>query len=130
MHVGVGAMRLKAKTEGSTRLTYTGLRVGLGHRKIETRSRGESKISDSVNYRSGYRTIVLDEFTVVAFVFSVEHLFIVADKSRNGGKAGIGERLTHSRWSGEMGCIRRGKWIRDKNFVSGGVSVCGKNLKL
>ncbi len=29
--------RLKAKTEGSTRLTYTGLRGGLEHLKIETR---------------------------------------------------------------------------------------------
>ena len=33
--------RLKAKTEGSTRLTYTGLRGGLEHLKIETRLRGE-----------------------------------------------------------------------------------------
>jgi hypothetical protein len=29
--------RLKDKVEGSTRLTYTGLRVGLEHLKIETR---------------------------------------------------------------------------------------------
>ena len=29
--------RLKTKTEGSTRLTYTGLRGGLEHLKIETR---------------------------------------------------------------------------------------------
>jgi hypothetical protein len=29
--------RLKAKAEGSTRLAYTGLRVGLEHLKIETR---------------------------------------------------------------------------------------------
>jgi hypothetical protein len=29
--------RLKAKAEGSTRLTYTGLRGGLEHLKIETR---------------------------------------------------------------------------------------------
>ena len=29
--------RLNAKTEGSTRLTYTGLRGGLRHLKIETR---------------------------------------------------------------------------------------------
>jgi hypothetical protein len=29
--------RLKAKAEGSTRLTYTGLRGGLKHLKIETR---------------------------------------------------------------------------------------------
>jgi hypothetical protein len=29
--------RLKAKTEGSTRITYTGLRGGLKHLKIETR---------------------------------------------------------------------------------------------
>ena len=33
--------RLKAKTERSTRLTYTGLLGGLGHLKIETRLRGE-----------------------------------------------------------------------------------------
>ena len=29
--------RLKSKTEGSTRLTYTGLRGGLEHLKTETR---------------------------------------------------------------------------------------------
>jgi hypothetical protein len=29
--------RLKAKTEGSTHLTYTGLRGGLEHLKMETR---------------------------------------------------------------------------------------------
>jgi hypothetical protein len=29
--------RLNAETEGSTRLTYTGLRGGLEHLKIETR---------------------------------------------------------------------------------------------
>ena len=34
--------RLKAKTEGSTSLTYTGLCGGLGHLKIETRFRDES----------------------------------------------------------------------------------------
>jgi hypothetical protein len=33
--------RLKAKTEGSTRLAYTRLRRGLGHLKIETMLRGE-----------------------------------------------------------------------------------------
>ena len=33
--------RLEAKNEGPTRLTYTGLRGGLGHLKIETRLRGE-----------------------------------------------------------------------------------------
>ena len=33
--------RLKAKTEGSTHLTYSGLRGGLEHLKIETRLRGE-----------------------------------------------------------------------------------------
>jgi hypothetical protein len=32
---------LKAKTEGSMRLTYTGLRGELGHLKIEMRLRGE-----------------------------------------------------------------------------------------
>ena len=32
---------LKAKTEGSTRLTYTGFHGGLGHLKIETRLSGE-----------------------------------------------------------------------------------------
>jgi hypothetical protein len=32
--------RLKAKAEGSIRLTYTGLRGGLEHLKIETRLRG------------------------------------------------------------------------------------------
>jgi hypothetical protein len=32
--------RLKGKTEGSTRLTYTGLFGGLEHLKIETRLRG------------------------------------------------------------------------------------------
>ena len=34
--------RLKAKAEGSIRLAYTGLRVGLGHLKIETMLRDES----------------------------------------------------------------------------------------
>ena len=34
--------RLKAKTDGSTRLTYTGLRGELEHLKIETRLIGES----------------------------------------------------------------------------------------
>jgi hypothetical protein len=33
--------RLKGKTEGSTRLAYTGLCGELGHLKIETRLRGE-----------------------------------------------------------------------------------------
>ena len=33
--------RLKTKTEGSTRLVYTGLGGGLGHLKTETRLRGE-----------------------------------------------------------------------------------------
>jgi hypothetical protein len=33
--------RLRAKAEGSTRLTYTGLRGGLEHLKIETRLRDE-----------------------------------------------------------------------------------------
>ncbi len=33
--------RLKSKTEGPTRLEYTGLRGGLEHLKIETRLRGE-----------------------------------------------------------------------------------------
>ena len=33
--------RLKAKTEGSTRLTYNRLRGGLRHLKIETRLTGE-----------------------------------------------------------------------------------------
>ena len=32
--------RLKAKTEGYSRLTYTGFRGGLEHLKIETRLRG------------------------------------------------------------------------------------------
>ena len=27
-------------------------------------------------------------------------------------KAGGGESLTHTRWIGEMGCPRRGKWRR------------------
>ncbi len=39
--MGVGTVRLKAKTEDSTRLTYTGLRGGLRHLKIETRFKGE-----------------------------------------------------------------------------------------
>ena len=34
--------RLKAKTEGSTGLIYTGFRGGLEHLKIETRFRDES----------------------------------------------------------------------------------------
>jgi len=38
MGVGATSLRLKAKTEGSTRLTYTGLRGGLG---LETSLRGE-----------------------------------------------------------------------------------------
>ena len=33
--------RVKAKTEGSIRLAYTGLRGGLEHLKIETRLRDE-----------------------------------------------------------------------------------------
>jgi len=38
-------------------------------------------------------------------------------------KAGEGESLTHTRRSVGMGCLRRGKWIRDEKFVSGrGVS--------
>ena len=42
MGVGVRSPeRLKSKSEGSTRLTYTGLRGGLEHLKIETRLRGE-----------------------------------------------------------------------------------------
>ena len=40
--MGVGTMRdYNLKTEGSTRLTYTGLCEELGHLKIETRLRGE-----------------------------------------------------------------------------------------
>jgi hypothetical protein len=35
--MSVGDERLNAKAEGSTRLTYTGLRGGLEHLKIETR---------------------------------------------------------------------------------------------
>ena len=35
-----GHERLKPKTEGSTRLTYTGFHGGLGHLKIKTRVRG------------------------------------------------------------------------------------------
>ena len=34
--------RLKAKSEGSTLLTYTGLREGLEHLKIKTRLKNES----------------------------------------------------------------------------------------
>jgi hypothetical protein len=34
-------VRLKVKTGGSTRLTYTGLCGGLGHLQIEMRLRGE-----------------------------------------------------------------------------------------
>ncbi len=41
MYMGVGTLRLKAKTEDSTRLTYTGLGGGLRHLKIETRFKGE-----------------------------------------------------------------------------------------
>ena len=36
-----GYERLKAKSEGSTRLTYTGLCGGLEHLKMETRLRDE-----------------------------------------------------------------------------------------
>jgi hypothetical protein len=40
-------------------------------------------------------------------------------------KAGGGESLEHTRWSGEMGYLRKGKWIRDEKFVSGrGECVC------
>jgi hypothetical protein len=40
LHVSVRVMRrLKAKTEGSIHLVYTGLRGGLEHLKIETRLR-------------------------------------------------------------------------------------------
>ena len=40
--MGVGTIkRLKSKTEGSTRLGYTGFRGGLGHLKLETRLREE-----------------------------------------------------------------------------------------
>jgi hypothetical protein len=35
------------------------------------------------------------------------------------GKSGGGETLGHTRWSGGMGYLRRGKWIRDERFVSG-----------
>ena len=38
-----------------------------------------------MNYRLVYRTIVLDEYAPVAFVLSVEHLFIIGHKSRTGG---------------------------------------------
>jgi hypothetical protein len=41
MSVGVMNLSLKGKPEGSTRLTYTGLRGGLEHLKVETRLRGE-----------------------------------------------------------------------------------------
>ena len=37
MSIGASDERLKAKAEGSTRLTYTGLCGGLEHLKIETR---------------------------------------------------------------------------------------------
>ena len=37
----------------------------------------------------------------------------------NVGKAGEGESLAHTGWSGEMGYLRRGKWIRVEKFVSG-----------
>ena len=39
MGVGPSNERPKTKTEGSTRLGYTGLSGGLGHLKIETRIR-------------------------------------------------------------------------------------------
>ena len=40
--MGVGVTRdYKLKTEGSTRLSYTGFRGGLGHLKIETRFGGD-----------------------------------------------------------------------------------------
>jgi hypothetical protein len=42
--------RLKVKTEGSTRLTYTGFRGGLEHLKIETRLTDER--FESVGSRS------------------------------------------------------------------------------
>ncbi len=32
-----------------------------------------------------------------------------------------GERLTHTRWTGERGDLRRGKCIGDEKFVSGRV---------
>jgi hypothetical protein len=34
-------------------------------------------------------------------------------------KAGGGESLAHTRWSGGRGYRRRGKWIRGERFVSG-----------
>ena len=39
-----------------------------------------------------------------------------------------GVKASHTlRWSGEMGYLRRGKWIRDERFVSGrGESVSVK----
>ena len=40
--------RLKAKSEGSTRLTYTGFREGLEHLKIKTRLTNERFVSDGV----------------------------------------------------------------------------------
>jgi hypothetical protein len=38
--------RLKAKTEGSTRLTYTGWYGGLEHIQIETRLIDDSEVSE------------------------------------------------------------------------------------
>ena len=61
-------------------------------------------------------------------------LFIIADKARARGniykkgcrcserlrtKAGGGESLAHTRWSGGRGYLRREKWIGGERFVSG-----------
>ena len=46
------------------------------------------------------------------------NLFIITECSKRLRVEAEGdENLTHSRWSGGMGYLRRGKWIRDEKFV-------------
>ena len=42
----------------------------------------------------------------------------VTSERRRGTDVG-GESLTHTRWSGGRGYLRRGKWIRDEKCVIG-----------
>ena len=67
--------RLKAKAEGSTRLTYTGFRGGLEHLKIETRLIDERFVS--VNFR--------------LFELGVEYRVVVV-RNRVGTKVGMSKK--------------------------------------
>ena len=83
--------------------------------------------SSDINRRS------VSEVQETSICFCKPSLFITSDKARPRGEdvkrcrcgewqrdtTGGRRSLTHTRWNGGRGYLRRGKWIGDKRFVSG-----------